>query len=58
MIETFSLGSPVTCDTTICAGSGPWSGPQIWQPSEVTCAVQFIGSIVAWARNCDSYSAA
>src|SRR4029453_7414895 len=32
-------------------------GPQISQPSAVTWAVQFIGSIVAWARNCDSYSA-
>src|ERR1700730_289188 len=42
---------------TIRVSSGPWVGAQISQPSAVTAAVQFIGSMVAWAWNGDQYSA-
>src|SRR5262244_1958994 len=56
LIVTFSGGSLSVAASVSCVSSLPWSGPQTAQPSSVTCAVQFIGSIVACARNCDSYS--
>src|SRR5215510_10058303 len=56
LIVTFSGGSLSVAASVSCVSSLPWSGPQTSQPSSVTCAVQFIGSIVACARNCDSYS--
>src|SRR5262249_19061349 len=56
LIVTFSCGSLRTAASVSCVSSLPCSGPQTAQPSSVTCAVQFIGSIVACARNCDSYS--
>src|SRR4030095_8986272 len=56
LIVTFSGGSFSNPLSTSFASSGPCSGPHTAQESLVTCAVQFIGSIVAWARNCDSYS--
>src|SRR5580704_2232470 len=53
----FSGGSFVIAPATIRVSSGPWVGAQISQPSAVTDAVQFIGSMVAWAWNGDQYSA-
>src|SRR5262245_50099914 len=56
LIVIFSGGSLSNPASVSFVNSLPWSGPQTAQPSSDTCAVQFIGSIVACARNCDSYS--
>src|ERR1700730_2516272 len=53
----FSGGSCVMAPATIRVSSGPCVGAQMSQPSAVTAAVQFIGSMVAWACNGDQYSA-
>src|SRR5580700_6173898 len=53
-----SGGNLVTTPATMRVSSGPWVGAQISQPSAVTDAVQFIGSMVAWAWNGEPYSAA
>ena len=39
------------CATACCATVGICVPTQMSQPSGVTCTVQFIGSMVAWARN-------
>ena len=48
---TASFGSPVMSATTAWVRAGAWVPTQMSQPSPRTWAVQFIGSIVAWARN-------
>src|SRR5438034_7720082 len=59
----------VVCTLTFSGGTPPIPAPSPWAPvwncvgaqmstpSARTCAVQFIGSIVAWARNGSSYAA-
>ena len=46
---------PRSCARTICVISCPCVGAQISQPAAVTEAVQFIGSMAAWARNGDAF---
>src|SRR5579863_6569918 len=53
-----SGGSLVMAPATMRVSSGPWVGAQISQPFAATDAVQFIGSMVAWAWNGEPYSAA
>ena len=43
--------APASWRSTFCAMLGICVPTQISQPSGVTCTVQLIGSMVAWARN-------
>src|SRR6266516_3578917 len=55
--RTRCLDKPVSSAATSCARVWFCVGAQTSQPSARTCAVQFIGSIVAWCRNGTSYTA-
>ena len=52
------MGTPAYCAATACAPVWFCVGAHTSQPSDRTCAVAFIGSIVAWYRNGTSYTAA
>ena len=49
--DTLSIGRPVICAAALCVPCGLCVGAQTSHLSGCTWAVQFIGSIVAWARN-------
>ncbi len=48
---TFSTGRPAAFAASDCTRVMIWVPIQISQESGLRCTVQFIGSIVAWARN-------
>ena len=49
-MRTCSGLRPSVSATAFCATEGICVPTEMSQPSGVTCAVQLIGSIVAWAR--------
>ena len=54
---TFSGATPLIPAPSCWQPVWNWVGAQMSTPSGRTCAVQFIGSIVAWARKGASYTA-
>jgi hypothetical protein len=50
-MRTFSTGRPVILAAAPCAKVGTCVPSQMSQPFSRRSTVQFIGSIVAWARN-------
>src|SRR5258707_4410328 len=54
---TLSIGSPAAFAANIWSNVGNWCPDHVSSVPSCSHATQFIGSIVAWARNRDSYTA-